>query len=65
MTVSRDIEIVEIETNGDETVTVTFDMSIELLSLFAGIGIKKVLVDAANENLGAEDESTDEEGTDE
>lgn len=60
MTVSQDIEIVGIIDNDDKSVTVSFDMSIESLYFFAGIGIKKVLVDAANEKLETEDEGTAE-----
>jgi hypothetical protein len=59
MDLSREIEVFDIEENEDGTVTIKFDMSQDLLNLFAGIGINKVLIDAANEKLGEQSKTED------
>jgi hypothetical protein len=48
------IEVVDIKENEDGTFSVQFDMTPDVLSLFAGIGIHRVLLEAAQQKLESE-----------
>jgi hypothetical protein len=54
-----EFNIVDIKENVDGTFSVQFDMSYELLTLFAGVGIQKVLLEAAREKLENENETNE------
>jgi hypothetical protein len=54
-----EFNIVDIKENVDGTFSVQFDMSYELLTLFAGVGIQKVLLEAAQEKLESENETNE------
>jgi hypothetical protein len=59
MTDFSQITVIDIKENDDGTFSVQFDMSHELLSLFAGIGIHKVLLETAQEKLESENETNE------
>ena len=50
------MQIVEIKDNDDGSSTVTFDMSQELLTFFATIGIRKAIMDFVDNTLQDEAE---------
>jgi hypothetical protein len=54
-----EFNIVDIRENVDGTFSVQFDMSYELLTLFAGVGIQKVLLEAAQAKLESENETNE------
>jgi hypothetical protein len=54
-----EFNIVDIKENVDGTFSVQFDMSYELLTLFAGVGIQKVLLEAAQAKLESENETNE------
>jgi len=54
-----EFNIVDIKENDDGTFSVQFDMSYELLTLFAGVGIQKILLEAAQEKLESENETNE------
>jgi predicted metal-dependent RNase len=45
------IEVVSINEQEDGSAIISFDMDIETVKLFAGIGLKKVLMDSIAETL--------------